>query len=193
MHVNGDKRNVNRRVSVFSTVNLALCSVQSLTFYKEKRQVSLVRKRRTSCQFLSFHPLYLQSSLRSVCQSSVSRISTLTWYVMDRIPQLLMVGGTSGTSNSSTAHEREERWTIFRWQRSVLDFPQRDLKEIVCTRNIVVWYVCVSGRFLISVVSIIRSRGQYALRSVNANSFSGEAIPLYKQFSDFWASPKVGN
>ena len=138
-------------------------------------------------------PSLVPSVKLAFSQSSVSRISTLTWYEIDRIPQFLMVGGTSGTSNSSTAHEREDRWTIFRWQRSVLDFPQRDLKEMVCTRNTVVWYVCVSGRFLISVVSIIRSRGQYALRSVNANSFSGEAIPLYKQFSDFWASPKVGN
>ena len=104
---------------------------------------------------------------------------------MDRIPQLFMVGGTSGVSSSSTAHDSEGRWIILRWQRSVLDLPHRDLKEIVCTRNIVVWYVCVSGKFFISVVSMIRSRGQYALRSVNANSFSGDAIPLYKQLSDF--------
>ena len=55
---------------------------------------------------------------------------------MDRIPQLFMVGGTSGTSSSSTAHESEDRWISFRWHRSVLNLRQRDLKVIVCMRNI---------------------------------------------------------
>lgn len=154
-----------------------------------------------TCQLVSVNHMYLQSKLSSV-QSSVSRVlyqskgltkTTLIWYVMVSIPQLFMVGGTSGTSNSSTAHDSEGRCTILRWHLSVLDLPQRDLKEVVCTRNIVVWYVWVSGKFFMSVVSTIRSRGQYALLSVTAITLRGEAIPLYKQLSDFWASPKLGN
>lgn len=50
---------------------------------------------------------------------------------MLNIPQLFIVGGTSGTSNSSMAHDNEGRSAILRWHRSVLDLPQRDLKEIV--------------------------------------------------------------
>lgn len=152
------------------------------------------------CCQLSYHGTFSPGRVRfsllsAVCYVTAKELTktTLIWYAMARIPQLFMVGGTSGTSSSSTAHESEGRWTILRWQRSVLDLPQRDLKEIVCTRNIDVWYVFVSGKFFMSVVSMIRSRGQYAFRSVTATSLSGEAIPLYKQLSDFWASPKVGN
>ena len=135
------------------------------------------------------------SVLSQPCRMTAKEFTktTLILYVMVNIPQFFIVGGTSGTSNSSNAHESDGLSTILRWHRSVLDLPQRDLKEIICTRNTVVWYVCVSGKFLISVVNLIRSWGQYAFRSVTAISFSWDAIPLYKQLSDFWASPKLGS